>query len=113
MRVVAVSVGMPQIVQTADEGFVTTAIFKKPVNGRVKVNELNLEGDAQADLRVHGGWSKAVYVYPSEHYEFWEKSTRTKRSRLLSSARISRLKDCLKEKCSLVISSALERQSLS
>jgi MOSC domain-containing protein YiiM len=73
MRVVAVSVGMPQIVQTADEGFVTTAIFKKPVNGRVKVNELNLEGDAQADLRVHGGWSKAVYVYPSEHYEFWEK----------------------------------------
>lgn len=73
MRVVSVSVGMPQIVQTADEGFVTTAIFKKPVDGRVKVNELNLEGDAQADLRVHGGWSKAVYVYPREHYEFWEK----------------------------------------
>jgi MOSC domain-containing protein YiiM len=73
MRVVAVSVGMPQIVQTADEGFVTTAIFKKPVDGKVKVGDLNLEGDAQADLRVHGGWSKAVYAYPSEHYEFWRK----------------------------------------
>ena len=73
MRVVAVSVGLPQIVQTADEGFVTTAIFKKPVDGRVKVGDLNLEGDAQADLRVHGGWSKAVYAYPSEHYEFWAK----------------------------------------
>ena len=64
---------MPQIVQTADEGFVTTAIFKKPVDGKVKVGDLNLEGDAQADLRVHGGWSKAVYAYPSEHYEFWRK----------------------------------------
>ncbi len=73
MRVVTVSVGMPQIVQTADEGFVTTAIFKKPVDGRVKVGDLNLEGDAQADLRVHGGWSKAVYAYPTEHYEFWGK----------------------------------------
>jgi MOSC domain-containing protein YiiM len=72
MKVIAVSVGLPRIVQTADEGFVTTAIFKEPVDGRVKVNELNLEGDAQADLRVHGGWSKAVYVYPEEHYEFWK-----------------------------------------
>ena len=68
----SVSVGMPKIVQTGDEGFVTTAIFKDPVAGRVKVNELNLEGDAQADLRVHGGWSKAVYAYPEEHYEFWK-----------------------------------------
>ena len=64
---------MPQIVQTTDEGFVTTAIFKHAVDGRVVVNELNLEGDAQADLRVHGGWSKAVYAYPGEHYEFWRR----------------------------------------
>lgn len=71
MKVVAVSVGLPQIVQTSDEGFVTTAIFKNKVEGRVKVNELNLEGDAQADLTVHGGWSKAVYAYPFEHYEYW------------------------------------------
>lgn len=72
MRVIAVSVGMPKIVQTSDEGFVTTGIFKEPVDGRVKVNEANLEGDAQADLRVHGGWSKAVYAYPNEHYAFWQ-----------------------------------------
>jgi MOSC domain-containing protein YiiM len=71
MKLVSVSVGLPQIVQTPTEGFVTTAIFKTPVDGRVKVNDLNLEGDAQADLRVHGGWSKAVYAYPSEHYDFW------------------------------------------
>jgi len=71
MKVVNVCVGMPQIVRTSEEGFVTTSIFKQPVDGRVRVNELNLEGDAQADLRVHGGWSKAVYAYPGEHYAFW------------------------------------------
>lgn len=71
MKVLSVSVGLPQFVQTPDEGFVTTAIFKKPVEGRVKVNQLNLEGDRQADLRVHGGPSKSVYVYPGEHYEKW------------------------------------------
>ena len=72
MKVISVSVGKPQIVQTHNEGFVSTAIFKKIVAGRVKVNELNLEGDAQADLTVHGGRTKSVYVYPHEHYEFWK-----------------------------------------
>src|SRR5438045_1024735 len=71
MKVVKVCVGMPQIVRTSEEGFVTTAIFKHAVDGRVRVNQLNLEGDAQADLTVHGGWSKAVYAYPLEHYDFW------------------------------------------
>ena len=71
MKVVKVCVGTPQIVRTSEEGFVTTAIFKHAVGGRVRVNELNLEGDAQADLTVHGGWSKAVYAYPGEHYGFW------------------------------------------
>ena len=71
MKLISVSVGMPQIIQTPGEGFITTAIFKRPVFGKVKVDQLNLEGDAQADLRVHGGWSKAVYAYPSEHYDFW------------------------------------------
>lgn len=70
MRLQEVSVGLPKIVEAGD-GFVTTAIFKDNVKGRVAVNELNLEGDAQADLRIHGGWAKAVYAYPSEHYEFW------------------------------------------
>lgn len=73
MRLLKVCVGLPQIIQTDGEGLVTTAIFKHAVNGKVKVNELNLEGDAQADLTVHGGWSKAVYVYPTEHYDFWQK----------------------------------------
>lgn len=73
MKVLSVSVGLPQIVEVQREQYVTTAIFKKPVDGRVAVGQFNLEGDKQADLTVHGGWSKAVYVYPSEHYEFWRK----------------------------------------
>jgi MOSC domain-containing protein YiiM len=71
MKLLSVSVGRPRVIQTPGEGFVTTAIFKKEVSGPVRVGELNLEGDAQADLTVHGGWSKAVYAYPREHYEFW------------------------------------------
>jgi MOSC domain-containing protein YiiM len=71
MKVLSVCVGLPRIVQTPDEGFVTTAIFKRPVEGRVRVMQLNLDGDRQADLRVHGGPSKSVYVYPREHYEKW------------------------------------------
>ena len=51
---------------------VLTGIFKQPVPGRIKVRELGLEGDAQADLTVHGGLAKAVYAYPSEHYDFWQ-----------------------------------------
>lgn len=50
---------------------VATGIFKEPVAGRVTLRTLNLDGDRQADLSVHGGPEKAVYVYPSEHYEFW------------------------------------------
>ncbi|MEP6945341.1 MAG: MOSC domain-containing protein [Acidobacteriota bacterium] len=67
----SVFVGKPEIVQPKPEVYVSTAIFKKRVEGRVKVGELNLEGDAQADLTVHGGYSKAVYAYPFEHYQFW------------------------------------------
>lgn len=50
---------------------VTTGIFKEPVTGQVRVHSLGLDGDMQADLTVHGGPSKAVYAYPSEHYEYW------------------------------------------
>lgn len=49
----------------------TTSIFKAPVSGRIRVNRLNVVGDQQSDLTVHGGVDKAVYVYPSEHYEYW------------------------------------------
>ena len=52
---------------------VTTGIFKEPVQGPLMLRALNLDGDRQADLSVHGGVSKAVYSYPAEHYEFWKK----------------------------------------
>jgi MOSC domain-containing protein YiiM len=51
---------------------INTGIFKKPVTGRILLRTLNLEGDRQADLSVHGGPNKAVYGYASEHYEFWQ-----------------------------------------
>jgi MOSC domain-containing protein YiiM len=51
---------------------VTTAIYKQPVVGRIALRKLNLDGDRQADLTVHGGQDKAVYCYPIEHYEYWK-----------------------------------------
>lgn len=69
--VVSVNVGRPRAVQWKNSP-ITTAIFKQPVSGPVEVRTLNLEGDGQADLRVHGGWDKAVYVYASEHYALWQ-----------------------------------------
>jgi MOSC domain-containing protein YiiM len=52
---------------------VTTGIYKEPVKGRVALRTLNLDGDRQADLSVHGGEYKAVYCYPVAHYDFWKK----------------------------------------
>jgi MOSC domain-containing protein YiiM len=72
MKLITISVGRPQLVDAGGEDYVMTAIFKKEVSESVSVGELNIEGDAQADLRVHGGRSKAVYVYPSEHYSYWK-----------------------------------------
>jgi MOSC domain-containing protein YiiM len=70
MQVISINVGLPREVEWREE-MVRTSIFKKPVTGRVRVDRLNIEGDRQSDLTVHGGVDKAVYVYPSEHYEFW------------------------------------------
>ena len=70
MRVVSVNVGRPRTVDHQGRQ-VRTAIYKTPVTGAVRVGRLNLDGDAQADLRVHGGEDKAAYVYPSEHYAYW------------------------------------------
>jgi MOSC domain-containing protein YiiM len=70
MRVVSVNVGKPREVEWKGK-IVSTGIFKEPVTGRVAVRRLNLDGDRQADLSVHGGPEKAVYVYPAEHYQFW------------------------------------------
>lgn len=72
MKVLSVNVGLPRQMVLAGR-VVTTGIFKAPVSGRVKVRKLNLEGDAQADLSVHGGPNKAVYAYPAEHYAFWKR----------------------------------------
>jgi MOSC domain-containing protein YiiM len=70
MRVLSVNVGLPREVSWRGKR-VTTGIFKEPVAGPVPIRTLNLDGDRQADLRVHGGPDKAVYAYPSEFYETW------------------------------------------
>ncbi|MHB8731288.1 MAG: MOSC domain-containing protein [bacterium] len=70
MHIVSVNVSRPREV-TAHCGRVTTGVFKQPIDGRVRLRTLNLDGDMQADLTVHGGPNKAVYAYPVEHYTFW------------------------------------------
>lgn len=72
MKLVSVNVGLPRDVARGEE-LVRTAIWKAPVEGRVRVSKLNLAGDRQADLTVHGGPNKAVYAYPSEHYPWWRR----------------------------------------
>jgi MOSC domain-containing protein YiiM len=71
MKLISVNVGLPRVVMSNGEP-VSTGIFKEPVAGRMMLRTLNLDGDRQADLSVHGGPSKAVYVYPSEHYDYWK-----------------------------------------
>ena len=68
----SLNVGLPREV-TWQGMNVSTGIFKQPVAGRIQLRQLNLEGDRQADLRVHGGKHKAVYCYPLHHYEYWKK----------------------------------------
>ena len=70
VRVVSINVGLPREVE-AQGTIVLTSIFKTPVSGPVRVRQLNLAGDQQSDLSVHGGAHKAVYLYPAEHYAFW------------------------------------------
>lgn len=69
---ISVQVGTPRaVLQSGEE--VLTGIFKTPVLNRVQMRSLNIDGDRQADLTVHGGRDKAVYAYPSEHYPFWKR----------------------------------------
>ncbi|MBI4466759.1 MAG: MOSC domain-containing protein, partial [Acidobacteria bacterium] len=72
MKLVSVNVGRPREVDFQGRR-VSTGIFKQSVSGRVRVRRLNLDGDAQADLSVHGGPDKAVYAYPVEHYDYWRR----------------------------------------
>lgn len=72
MRIVSVNVAQPRLAIYRG-ATINTGIFKQPVKGPVAMRTLNLDGDRQADLSVHGGPYKAVYGYPSEHYAFWQK----------------------------------------
>lgn len=64
------NVGRPRAIEWRG-ATVRTSIFKSPVQGPVRVNEFNLDGDEQSDLEVHGGRNKAVYAYASGHYPAW------------------------------------------
>jgi len=71
INLVSVNCGLPRQVLWRSRS-VTTSIYKEPVKGRVALRTLNIDGDRQADLTVHGGLSKAVYCYPVSHYEYWK-----------------------------------------
>jgi MOSC domain-containing protein YiiM len=70
MRLISVNIGRPRDVRANGE-IVRTSIWKSPRDGRVLASGVNLEGDEQSDLTVHGGQYKSVYIYPSEHYAYW------------------------------------------
>src|SRR5437762_14064283 len=72
MKVVSVNVGRPRDVEWNGR-MIRTSIWKLPVEGSVRVDATNLDGDEQSDLSVHGGVDKAVYAYPSEHYGDWRR----------------------------------------
>jgi MOSC domain-containing protein YiiM len=71
MRLISVNVGKPREIGKVRGSPVESAIHKMCVEGPVIVRKLNLDGDRQADLTVHGGEDKAAYAYPSEHYAYW------------------------------------------
>jgi MOSC domain-containing protein YiiM len=71
MKLISLNVGLPREV-TWHGTRVTTGIFKEPVEGRIALRTLNLDGDRQADLTVHGGENKAVYCYQLAHYDYWK-----------------------------------------
>jgi MOSC domain-containing protein YiiM len=72
MKLISVNIGLPREIVWQGQS-VVTGIFKEPVQGRIPLRKLNLDGDGQADLTVHGGEYKAVYCYPVAHYEYWRR----------------------------------------
>lgn len=70
MKVISVNVGQPQEIPWRGQ-MVRTSVFKTPVTGRIRARKLNLDGDAQADLKGHGGEHRAVMVYQAEAYQYW------------------------------------------
>lgn len=72
MKLISLNVALPRLALYKGQS-INTGIFKQPVSAAITLRTLNLDGDRQADLSVHGGVYKAVYGYPSEHYEFWRR----------------------------------------
>ncbi|PYV94600.1 MAG: MOSC domain-containing protein [Acidobacteria bacterium] len=72
MRLISVNTGLPREVIWHGRK-VVSGIFKQALPGRVPLRKLNLDGDRQADLTVHGGEDKAVYCYPVAHYDYWKR----------------------------------------
>jgi len=70
VKLLSLNVGRPRVIIYKGQS-INTGIFKNPVSGRIMLRTLNLDGDRQADLSVHGGLFKAVYAYPIEHYDYW------------------------------------------
>jgi len=73
MKIVSLNIGLPREV-TWHAMKINTGIFKEPIRSRIALSKLNLDGDRQADLTVHGGEYKAVYCYPIAHYDYWKRA---------------------------------------
>lgn len=73
MKIVSVNVGLPQTIVYQGKELVT-GIYKSPTSSSLYVSKIQLDGDGQADLTVHGGADKAICVYPEEHYAYWEQA---------------------------------------
>ena len=72
-RILEICVGKPQPIEVNGK-LEDSGIFKREVSGTVPLSLLNLEGDEQANLKYHGGRSKAVYVYSASHYPYWQEA---------------------------------------
>ena len=71
MKVLSVHVGsLQEMLRNGKK--IQTGIFKQPTEGPIEVKRLGLEGDQQANKKLHGGIYKAICVYPSEHYDLWK-----------------------------------------
>ena len=70
MKILSINISLPKKIIFNNEE-VSTSIFKKPVNKKLKVQKSGIEGDMQADLKAHGGINKAVYAYSYTHYKYW------------------------------------------
>ncbi len=109
MKLASVQIGRPRTVRWHGKP-VSTGIYKEPVAGRIMLHRFNLGGDEQADLTVHGGRDKAVYVYPSEHYPIWQREFPDMRLSYGMSARTLPRRDWTKSRSISVISSASGRR---